>query len=156
MVRVITSIVSALGWVGYIIVTNPGLVHFGYLHDWHGSDEPELIALIFNTIAAAGFGFAIPLAFGGPRWMLWACALLTLTVAVVWALPAVPGTIRQLHYWYYEREPVYGRLQYLWTVLGSAIALDLSLLSLGVLCFYSVRRQRPNQAMQRTAGRLDS
>jgi hypothetical protein len=155
MARVITGIVSALGWTGYIIVTDPGLVHFGYLHDWHGTDEPEIVALVFNTIAVAGFSFAVAVAFGGPRWMMWLCLLLSLTVVVVWAAPAVPGTIRQLHYWYYEHESVYGRLQYLWTILASPVALDVSLLSWAVLSFYSWRRIRRNQAIQRTAGRSD-
>ena len=153
MTRAITGIVSVLGWAGYLIVTNPGLVHFGYLHDYNGSDEPEFIALIFNTIAAAGIGFAIAVICNGPRWMLWACAVVTAIVAAVWAVPEVPGSIRQLHYWHYEGEPVYGRFHLIWTTLASAIALDLSLLSWAALCLYSLRRKRPNPAMQRTAGR---
>jgi hypothetical protein len=155
MARVITGIVAALGWAGYIIVTNPGLIHFGDLHDWHGRNEPELVALVFNTVAAVGFSTAMALIFGGPRWMIWPCAGLSLLVVVLWAAPAVPGSIRELHYWYYEREAVYGRLQYLWATLASAFALDVSLLSWAVLGVCSWRRKRPNQAMLRIRRKVE-
>jgi hypothetical protein len=151
MPRVITAIIGAFGWIGYLAVTNPAAIHWGDLHWWHGSDEPEIVALTCNCIAASALTFNICTLFGGPR-MFWPCFALGLVGVWLYSRGLVP-TIRDLHYWYVEATPVNGRLSLLWVTLGTCILIITSTFGWAFHCFHYWRYARPHPAMERTADR---
>ena len=142
VLRIVTGTISAFSWLVFLVVVNPILFRFGDLHNWHGTDDPEWVAISATVMAACGFAFSTAIAFGGPRWMLWPCLFLSLFITLAWAAPTVPGLIRAFDYYRHEPVVIRGRFFQLWTYLGGAFAMSFSAISYSLLSFLSYRRRR--------------
>ena len=151
MIRIVTAIIGALGWIGYLVIANPAAICWEDLHWWHGSDEPEIVALVANCIAASALTFNICTFFGGPR-MFWPCFALGLLGVALYGGRALWPTIQEVHYWYVETTPVRGRLLLLWVTLGTCVFMIGSTFGWAFHCFHYWRYARPDQALQPTAG----
>ena len=144
---------SVFGWLVALVIVNPLLFRFGDLHNWHGNGMEDRVTHIASLLVACGLAFSIAIAFGAPRWMLWPCLVLSLSVTLLWAAPSVVPMLKSIAHYRQEPEVIRGRFFQLYTYLAGALSVCASAILWSLLCFYLIDAGRPNHTMQLTPSR---